>query len=69
MIPSKVNCMVSKMHSNVVIVYSGLRLNLKSMDFRYLRPMKAPANVRKKAHSLMMSSVSNGRAVSPSLPV
>ena len=64
--PSKVNCMVSKMHRTVVIVYRGLMLNLKSIDLRYLSPINVPATDRKKAHSLMMSKVSNGRAVTPS---
>ena len=60
--------MLSKIHKIVVIVYKGLTLILKSIDFRYLRPIKAPATDSKKAHSLMMSKVSNGRAVTPSDP-
>ena len=60
--------MVSKIHMVVVIVYKGLRLNFKSMDLRYLMPMNAPAAVRIKAHSFMMSKVSNGSAVSPLAP-
>jgi hypothetical protein len=39
------------------------------MDLRYLTPIKAPTAVNKKAHSLTMSKVNNGRAVTPSLPV
>jgi len=60
---------MSRVHSNVVRLYKGLRLNLKFIDLRYLMPIKAPATASKKAHSLKMSRVNNGSLVSPSLPV
>ncbi len=67
--PSKVNCMVSKIHNTVVIVYKGLRLNLKFMALRFLRPINAPTALKIKAHSLAMSRVSNGNTVVPSWTV
>ncbi len=67
--PSKVNCIVSKIHNTVVMLYNGLRLSLKSMLLRYLMPIKLPAADKKKAHSLMMSRVNKGSAGVPSIPV
>ncbi len=57
------------MHNTVVIVYKGLSLKLKPMDLSLLMPIKAPTAVRKKAHSFAISSVNNGRVVTPSLVI